>query len=305
MKVETVTEDFNAERRERENMASRHADQHGKWTVHMLELKEEKEKLVEEWRMPAHELKEDKEKLEEDLKNVNAEKNYLAHEAEQREFQLTKKLDGAVQLQQETDEKCLELREERDVIKMELNRVAEKYERKGKSATDLEGENRHLQVHMSDLQGQVSELQEKLQVVLVEKESMEDHIRHLEDEKIKNEKLHEMTAALNRELKLEIQEVTKNLTAEKEQILSQLHVMDQQRKHDYAEWQSDKTSLENAIADITRLSDENMLLTQQLKQAQDEVKLWKESADSRQTVITSLTNKLVSNRIAVAIFLIF
>ena len=54
MKVETVTEDFNTERRERENMASRHADEYGIWTVHAQDLKKE----VEEYRMLVDELKE-------------------------------------------------------------------------------------------------------------------------------------------------------------------------------------------------------------------------------------------------------
>ena len=52
--METVTEDFNTERRERENMASRHADEYGIWTVHAQDLKKE----AEEYRMLVDELKE-------------------------------------------------------------------------------------------------------------------------------------------------------------------------------------------------------------------------------------------------------
>ena len=146
-------------------------------------------------------------------------------------------------------------------MRSEFNRVSRMYDQKSKAATELEGENRHLQEHMNGLKGQNSELEEKLEVVSVEKVCMDDHIRHLEDEKIKNEKLHETTASMNRELKNHIQEVT----AEKELILSKLHAKDQQRKHDYAEWQTDRTTLERAITDISRLADENMSLTQQLK----------------------------------------
>ena len=87
---------------------------------------------------------------------------------------------------------------------------------------------------------------------------MEDHIRHLEDEKIKNEKLHETTAALNRELKLEIQEVTE----EKDQILSKLHAMEQQREHNCTEQRADRTGLEKA----TVFTLGGNMLTQQLRQ---------------------------------------
>ena len=88
------------------------------------------------------ELKEDIERHKEDLKNVNDEKKHLAHQAEQREFQLTKKLEDQIS--------CVaQLRKERDAMKVELNKVAEVM---SKAAADLEGENSHLQLRIKELE---------------------------------------------------------------------------------------------------------------------------------------------------------
>ena len=180
LEVSTFEEDFNAERREREGMASRHADEYEKWTVHVEELKEEKEKFVEEYRIYVHDLVEGKEKLEEDLKNANDEKKNLSQ-----------KLEDQTSLLQELDEQCKGLREERDAMK--------------------------------EYQGWIRGLEEKLQVVLVEKGIVDDRIRHLEDEKIKNG---EATSRLSGE-NASLSQQLKQAEEEKKELQQKLEVLEQ------------------------------------------------------------------------------
>ena len=180
-------------------MASKHDVLFGKWKVREQVLVEELDRKIAlemEHRGEVGALNKTNRYLNDEIKRVS-------HTAEQREFRLTKKLEdqivGAKTIQQEVDEQCDRLQDERDTMQAEMNRALELYDQQHQVSKKLTGENQHL----------VGENQH-------------------------------------------------------------FQALDQQRKHDFADWQADRRDLENALATTSKLSDENMVLTQQLRRAQTE-----------------------------------
>ena len=62
-------------------------------------------------------------------------------------------------------------------------------------------------------------------------------------------------------------------------------MLEQQRKQDYAEWTVDKHSLEDAIDDTARLSDEMIALEQQLKHLKAQADSFKAKLQEEKTKV--------------------
>ena len=260
-----MEEDFRKERNERENMAAKHSDEFGKWVVLEQQLREQLEYSENKYREQVQKMNASEQLFQEELKR---QKHHL-HELQQREFQLTAKLDDqrahAAKHQQEMDEQLDRLREEGGIIRAQWNDMTTRYGEEKDKNIALQKENKHLQVHFTDLQAHTKDLEthlqnleEQYQLLQGENRSME---AQLEDDKLKNEKLHELTAAMKRDLENKLHESIQ----QKDHLASRLGAQEQQRKHDYALWMADRQELEGAIADTARLSDEGMALNQQLK----------------------------------------
>jgi chromosome segregation ATPase len=260
-----VKQDFEVERKQRADMASRHSDELGKWSVQTQKLKEQLQYAQSKLQEETQRTTADERKYQEDVNALQGELKHVTHEFEQRELQLTVKLEKqitqAVKLQKEVDEQLDRLREERDVMKMEWNSVTERYGVVKVKKEALQSEHEHLQAHVRDMDAHLHNMEEQFQMLQVDKQILEDRVRQLEDEKLKNEKIHELTASMKRDLENQLREVTE----EKDQLKSKLGAMEQQKKHDYSAWMTDKQSLERTIADTSRLSDEVITLEQQLK----------------------------------------
>ena len=104
-----MTQDFEEERRERENMASRYSEEFGKWRVREQELMQYGESRLREVGV----------NHQEDMKQMDNKLKLLTHRSQQRELQLTAKLEQTGKLQQELDAHCDYLRAELDGVRME------------------------------------------------------------------------------------------------------------------------------------------------------------------------------------------
>lgn len=235
---------------------------------------------LEEWKDREQDYKDEIDLLKSSL-------SFLTHQSDQREVQLTAKLDSNiaraqrmeqnfVKLQEETDMQCGELRDERDLAKVEFQRVVEANgDQKIKHKKELEKAMSSRSEEVDTLEGQLLSLQE--------------HVKRMEGEKHKNEKL---TAQMKRDLENQLREVCQRSAQEIERLKSRLGAQDQQRKHDMLDWQRDRHSLEGAIADTARLSDELISLKQQLTHFRTQAEGYKTKFQEERTRIRQLEHDM-------------
>ncbi len=174
-----------------------------------------------------------------EARHLRGELKLIAHEKDQEIFQLKrvheaeekKTRDHQIAWQREMDETHDKIREEKDMMTAEKNRMMELYQ------TEREENKKHSE-DMELLQAQIC--------------SLEDCVREFENEKMKKEKLHELTASGLKE-KLEEREST-------------IAAMEMRLKDVHSKWTETKEQLDGAIADTSRLTDETLSKTQQVKQ---------------------------------------
>ena len=295
-----MKQDFEEERKERENMISKQSEKFGKWRVREQELIEQLQHSESRLREQTNQVSVNERIYQEGLKQMDNKLKLRTHESEQRELQLTVKLEQTGKLQQELDAQCDQLRveldgvrmewkaefelrqkqekehqeivqalqqqmneenallkEERDIIKAEWNNVANMYEdQKRKYQAELETLQVEYQHRQSHAESQLRGMEEQLQCL----QSENQHVK----ERSITEKL-KLQASMKHEFENKLHEITQRFSSEKDALTSKLGALEQQRKHDYAEWMVDRRSLESAIGDTSRLSDEVMTLEQQLK----------------------------------------
>ena len=155
------------ERRERENMASRHSEAFGAWKVREQELTEQLDRLNGK----AGEQKLAEEKYREEIQNLREELSHLTQSSEQAERELAAKLEEAIVLKEEMDEKCAFLKKEKE-------RVSELY---GDQKIRYEEKLEELE------KGVLVQTMEELDLTKVEKRNAEDLVRHMEEEKCRVE----------------------------------------------------------------------------------------------------------------------
>ena len=97
-------------------MVSRFSEKFGKWRVREQELMEQLQYGESRLREQSHRMGANERKYQEDLKQKL---KLLTHQSEQRELQLTAKLEQTGKLQQELDAQCDHLRAELDGVRME------------------------------------------------------------------------------------------------------------------------------------------------------------------------------------------
>ena len=177
-----------------------------------------------------------------EARHLRGELKLIAHEKDQEIFQLKrvheaeekKTRDHQIAWQREMDETHDKLREEKDMMTAEINRVMELYQ------TQREENKKHSD-DMELLRAQIC--------------SLEDCVREFENEKMKKEKLHELTASEKRDLKEKLKERESTIAA-----------MEMRFKDVHSKWIETKEQLDGAIADTSRLTDETLSKTQQVKQ---------------------------------------
>ena len=142
-------------------------------------------------------------------------------------------------------------------------------------------------VLITDQKQQLNEsLQEKLDEAEVQNSVLEELVRNLRNE---TEKLHEVSASEKHNLKQEFNETIEKYKKERDALLSQCHALEVQRQIEHAQWMEDREKLEETIADTSRMSDEILSKTQQVKQ-------YKEQADSLQDQLQKVKQKLKLER---------
>ena len=140
-----MKQDFEEERRDRENMVSKHSEKFGKWRVREREL----------------------------IEQLQYGESRLREQAELRQ-KLEKEHHEIVQaLQQQMNEESAVLKEERDIIKAEWNNVANMYEdQKRKYQAELKTLKVEYQHRQSHTEGQLRDMGEQLQCLYKVKTSM-------------------------------------------------------------------------------------------------------------------------------------
>ncbi len=115
-----------------------------------------------------------------------------------------------------------------------------------------------------------------MEVLQAEKCSLEDCVRELENEKMKKEKLHELTASEKREReKLKEREIT-------------IAAMEMRLKDVHSKWIETKEQLDGAIADTSRLTDETLSKTQQVKQFKKQSDTYRDQLQQERVLSQSL-----------------
>ena len=201
-------------------------------------------------------LKDREQDYKDEIHHLKSSLNHLTHESGQRELQLTAKLEHSIKHAREMEQsfvklqgECSDARDERNLAKNEMQRVLQANEdQKIKHSKELEKAMSSRSEEMNTLEGQLLSLQ--------------DHAKQLDMEKRKNEK---QAAQTKREFENQLHEVRQRSGSEIEHLKSKLGALDQQRKHEMADWQRDRNRLDEAIADTAKLSDELLSLNQQLK----------------------------------------
>ena len=128
----------------------------------------------------------------------------------------------------------------------------------------------------------IESLQEKLDEAEVQNSVLEELVRNLRNEA---EKLHEVSASEKHNLKQELNETIEKYKKERDTLLSQHRALEVQRQIEHAQWMEDREKLEGIIANVSRMADEILSKTQQVKQ-------YKEQADSLQDQLQKVKQKL-------------
>ena len=196
-------------------------------------------------------LKDREQDYKDEIHHLKSSLNHLTLESGQRALQLTAKLEHSMKCAREMKQKlqgeCSDARDERNLAKNEMKRVLQANEdQKIKHSKELEKAMSSRSEEMNTLEGQLLSLQ--------------DHTKQLDMEKRKNEK---QAAQTKQELENQLHEVRQRSGLEIEHLKSKLGDLEQQRKHEMADWQRDRNSLEGAT-DIAKLSDELLSLNLQL-----------------------------------------
>ncbi len=220
-------------------MASTRADDVGKWKVLEQQYADDVKRLQGELKLITHE-------SEQEIFQLKA-----AHKAEEK-----KTRDLQITLQREIDETLDRLREEKDMVTAEMNRMMELYQ------TEREENKKH---------------SEDMEILRAEKCSLEECVRELENEKMKKEKLHELTASEKRDLKEKLEERESTIAA-----------MEIRLKDVHSKWIETKEQLDGAIADTSRLTDETLSKTQQVKQFKKQSDTYRDQLQQERVLSQSL-----------------
>ena len=194
-------------------------------------------------------LKDREQDYEDEIDHLKSSLKHLTFESGQRELQMTVKLEHSIKRAREMEGECSDARDERELAKMEMLRVMQVNEDQKRK-------------HSKELEEAVSSRSEELNTLKGQLLSMQEHVKQMQDENHKNEKQMSQT---KRELENQLREIRQRSGSDIEHLKAKLGGLDQQRKHDLADWQRDRNSLEGAIADTAELSDALLSLNQQLK----------------------------------------
>ncbi len=199
-----------------------------------------------------------------EVKRLQGKLSRITHESEQEIFQLKrvheaeekKTRDHQIAWQEEMDETHDRLRDEKDMITAERNRVMELYQ------TERE-ENKKCSDDMEVLRAQIC--------------SLEDCVSELQNEKMKKEKLRELTASEKHDLKEKLEERE-----------STIATMEMRLKDVHSKWIQTKEQLDGAISDTSRLTDETLSKTQQVKQFKKQSDTYRDQLQQERVQFQSL-----------------
>ena len=198
-----MKQDFEEERRDRENMVSKHSEKFGKWRVREREL----------------------------IEQLQYGESRLREQAELRQKQEKEHHEIVQALQQQMNEESAVLKEERDIIKAEWNNVANMYEdQKRKYQAELKTLKVEYQHRQSHTEGQLRDMEEQLQCL----QSENQHVK----ERSITEKL-KLQTSMKHEFENKLHEITQHFSGEKDALASKFGALEQQRKHEYNEWMAE------------------------------------------------------------------
>ena len=194
---------------------------------------------------------------EEDFGKLDRRYKHLAHESQQRELRLTLKLEQKVdelktvtenvsQHQREFDTICEQLKQELCDAKTDRDRYQEERDRY-KDERDALKEEYNMVVRVHEEKKQEHAYEAEVGVWKVKYSSLEDALR--------KEKMCELTASSNRQLNSQLQEIARQLNAEKQekgQLSARLTALQRQYRTEAEKWLTDKSNMDRVITDMTQ-----------------------------------------------------
>ena len=159
-------------------------------------------------------------------------------------------MDNAVERQHEFDAICEQLRQELGEVKTDRDRYQEERDRyrkerdHHKDERDTWKDEYQAVVHIHEEKKQEHETE--LSVWKAKHSSLENHVCQMEGEALQKEKACELAASSNRQLNNQLQEIARQLNAEKQekgQLAARLTALDRQYGSEVEKWQVDKSNV--------------------------------------------------------------
>ena len=224
----------------------------------------------------------------------------LTYEFEERELRMTIKLDqkvdelksvtdNAIERQREFDAICDQLRQERDNVQTERDRYKDERDtwctEYNKGLTTYEEKR-------TQHKAEVDKINEEMDLWKAKCATSYDHVREMEAEALKKEKECELTASSNRQLSSRLQELGRQLNAEKqekEKLSAKLNALDHQYWLERETWLTDKSNMDRAISSMTQE-------VQELQRAQSQIEIMRGQLIGERKKVQQLERELQSSQ---------
>ena len=268
---------------------------------------EDYKQTVAECKGKANQWRVQQQQYEEDFGKLDRRFKHLTHESQQREMRLTLKLEekvdelkrvmgNAVERQREFDAVSEQLGQELDEVKTDRDRYQEERDRyrkerdHHKDVSDTWKDEYQTVLHVHEEKKQEHETE--LSVWKVKHSTLENHVRQMEGEALQKEKACELAASSNRQLNNQLQEIARQLNAEKQekgQLSARLTALDRQYRSEAEKWQADKNNMDCAITDMSKQ-------VQELQRIQSQADILKGRVQTERKKVQQLERELQSSQ---------
>ena len=262
-----MKEDFNEERKAREEMTSK---MHGELEILKVQERNLNEKISY---------------LQEQVDHLGSDRDGILLISQQQKVEFDAKLLTRDDLLEKEKENCMRSKEERNEMMKELNRVTELYQslrEKSKKAEDS--------IHMLNIS--VQKMKGDIDLVRVEKQSLCEQVEKLEDDLRRNEGNYKSQL---QELETHLKKNMQQLAQEKECLTVKLKAMDVLRRELFANLQVEKQRVDEGITTASRLSDDVFTKNQVISQYEKDIDSFKSQLSGERSTRQQLEHALQEN----------
>lgn len=243
-----MEEDFNNERKDREEIASIMSTKHGEWKVREQELNDE---IC---------------RLQENVDHLESDKESILLRAEQQKRDFNAKLRAKDDHLAKEKETSMVWKEERDEMQIKVNEVTEMCVSKNEKIK-FEFARAEEESHML-----VQELNGDIEVMKAEKQSLCEQVENLEDNLRQSEENYECKL---QDIETSLKTTLQQSVEEKECLIDKLQMMEGHRQRSFTTLQAEKQRVSEGIAITSKLSDDVMNKELIIGQCKKELEVYK------------------------------